>query len=283
MCLIIIKPKGVDLPSDIEILNAHICHSDGFGLAYNDGSDATIKKGAMGLADIFKILRSVDYPEQRDIIMHFRTGTTGSNTPSNCHPFPLSHDVDALNATELKTRVAVAHNGVLTEYSEYSRREILPDIPKDFTDTAAFIYDVLSQLGEKTVLSKPFRKLICTGYQNLAFLTPTAYTWAGRFWSYEERLYTTSLITISHRTRELTKGMLDSAEFTPKFIQHLEHSLNDRTLLSSMTCDLCRRSTDVLRRVNPYGMVCLTCSKRINIIDKRERKHRKGKQNANTE
>ena len=94
MCVIIIKPAGVKMPSNDILEAAYIANPDGCGFVstnhyYKSLSYARFK------AELAKV------DDSEACIIHFRLATNGSVKRANCHPFK-NHDV------------FFAHNGVLS-------------------------------------------------------------------------------------------------------------------------------------------------------------------------
>lgn len=93
MCVIIIVPKGVELPSNEELRMAYNRNHDGCGFVTKSDHYKTLHFGAF-LRRLSK--RKID----EGVIIHFRLATHGSIKVKNCHPF-------------YKNRFWFAHNGVL--------------------------------------------------------------------------------------------------------------------------------------------------------------------------
>ena len=113
MCVICVKPKGVDMPTN-EILKAmYKANHDGCGFC-------TPTKSYKGLsfASFMREIKSVSKDEP--CIMHFRWATHGSVKRSNCHPF-----------YDYQTGVWFAHNGILN---------VRPK--KDMTDSETAFRDI---------------------------------------------------------------------------------------------------------------------------------------------
>lgn len=120
MCVIIVKKKGVNVPSKELLMKAAAANSDGCGFATSSG----------------KYFRSTDFDEfwhefrkyvrkSDDVVIHFRWATHGSVKAENCHPFK-----GEVNGEE----IFFAHNGVLpvesvndmTDSEICFREQILP-------------------------------------------------------------------------------------------------------------------------------------------------------------
>jgi hypothetical protein len=135
MCVICVKPKGVEFPSDERIGQMFDANDDGSGFMYVKDGMVEIRKGFMKAKTFRKAIRREGLTKDHTVIMHFRIGTTGSNTPKNTHPFPVTDKLAELRATSITTDVGMAHNGILAYGG---------DKENDLSDTMAFVREVLS-------------------------------------------------------------------------------------------------------------------------------------------
>lgn len=94
MCIIIVKPAGVKMPTKEILDNCKIRNKDGFGFAVPN--EKPFK--SMKYDDFLQAMKRVD--EKQPCIIHFRFATHGSVKQKNCHPFKAEN-------------IAFAHNGVL--------------------------------------------------------------------------------------------------------------------------------------------------------------------------
>lgn len=118
MCVICVKPKGAQMPSNEIIIAMYRANHDGCGFC-------TPTKSYKGLSfsTFMRELKKVSVDEP--CIMHFRWATHGSVKRSNCHPF-----------YDEETRTWFAHNGVLdivpvgdmTDSETAFRRYLVPEI-----------------------------------------------------------------------------------------------------------------------------------------------------------
>lgn len=114
MCVIAIKPKGVQMPSNEIIRAMYRANHDGCGFC-----TPTMYYRGLSLNVFLQKIRQVSVDEP--CIMHFRLATHGSVKKSNCHPF-----------YDEETGVYFAHNGVLN---------IIPK--NDTTDSETAFRDVI--------------------------------------------------------------------------------------------------------------------------------------------
>lgn len=139
MCVIAIKPKGVDMPSETWIENMWWANHDGAGFMYATGKKVIINKGYMELNDFNKAIAELGAErnlKDTALIMHFRIGTAGGNIPANTHPFPISDSIPVLQKLTCATQLGIVHNG------------IIPVTPrqKDISDTMEYIASTLAPL-----------------------------------------------------------------------------------------------------------------------------------------
>ena len=116
MCVICIKPKGVEMPNETWIENMWYNNNDGAGFMWADGKRVHIKKGYMDLSDFLDALDDLgDKKKLKElpIVMHFRIGTAGGNIPANTHPFPITDSIPVLQKLACTTTIGVVHNGII--------------------------------------------------------------------------------------------------------------------------------------------------------------------------
>lgn len=138
MCIILIKPKGKELPSKEIFRKCYTNNPDGCGYMYVENNEVVVKKGYMGYKNMYKELKKLG--NDKGIVVHFRIGTSGNKDQKTCHPYPLSADVKDLQTTHYTTDVAMVHNGIITGYSDLSNNNL--------NDTQVFIRDFLSVLKD---------------------------------------------------------------------------------------------------------------------------------------
>lgn len=144
MCIIAYSPKNTPIPSAERRAQMFRRNSDGAGFMFANGGVVHIEKGFMSLDAMEK--RLAEIAENVDltavpVVLHYRIGTHGGNTPGNTHPFPITGDRKALKKLVLDTTFAVAHNGII--------HSVVPK--KGYSDTQEYIVRRLSNL------KSPFR------------------------------------------------------------------------------------------------------------------------------
>ena len=137
MCLIINKPEKITLPGKKQLRKAFETNSDGAGLAIRDKERWIVSKGYMVFSDLMRGIKEYKDINDREVILHFRMGTSGLDKPGNTHPFPISDDTDELRALDYSAPWIAAHNGILGQ-GQYEKGKGM------LTDTQVYIRDVLA-------------------------------------------------------------------------------------------------------------------------------------------
>ena len=188
MCVICVKPKGAQMPSNEIIRAMYQTNSDGCGFC-----TPTKSYKGLSLASFMREIRRVSVDEP--CIMHFRWATHGSVRQSNCHPF---YDDGA--------RTWFAHNGVL---------DILPIGDKTDSETA-FRYVFAPLIRSYGLHSKELREAVrdMIGGSRFAFMQGEEVVMYGNYYKrfgcyysnlnfvhliYEDRLYRNNLDCYGNR------------------------------------------------------------------------------------
>lgn len=149
MCLIAVKDKGKKLPKREYLYNSYLNNKDGIGIALlkEKKQFIYIKKNFKDFDSFYTWIK--DNVKTNDkLIIHFRWATHGLVDIGNRHPFPITKNKVLLRKQELYCNYAVAHNGVLYQYSH-----------KKYSDTQKFILDILARVKPK-LYTKVVIKLI---------------------------------------------------------------------------------------------------------------------------
>ncbi|MGN1201320.1 MAG: hypothetical protein ACI4R8_03600 [Candidatus Caccovivens sp.] len=136
MCIIAVKPKGVETPSKEILNNMYRANPDGAGVAFNKNGMLFIVKGLMTFNEFWKICQEI--PKESAAIYHARIQTSGGVCKELTHPFLLNEDIEEQRKTFIKTTrgEAVAHNGIFSEFTYKPLNN----------DTTQFISNYLSPL-----------------------------------------------------------------------------------------------------------------------------------------
>lgn len=151
MCILIVKPAGVKVPSMQIFENCFWANKDGAGFAYSDGRKLTLSKGHMKLKEFQSALDDAGDLTKYPAIFHFRIATHGTVKPANTHPFNVND------------RMVAGHNGIL---------RITPK--GDLTDSETFFKYVCAPVLETCPLySDEFSTMVSAliDSSKLAFLT----------------------------------------------------------------------------------------------------------------
>lgn len=140
MCIIIAKKKGIDLPGKDIIKRCWDRNPQGAGLCYERDGEVHIEKGFMQFEELDSRLEALGEEiniRESSLIIHFRIATSGRTDEGNCHPFPVTDDAEAIRAKSATADLAMAHNGVIMDFSEPRSK---------YSDTQHFIMKVVMPL-----------------------------------------------------------------------------------------------------------------------------------------
>ncbi len=151
MCLIAVKRKGYKLPIYNHLWNGYQNNRDGVGIAlYKDGATRVYIKKDFKDFESFYMYMKKNVKVEDTLIIHFRYATSGNVDNGNCHPFPITHNKRLLRETSLRTKYAVAHNGVLNAYARDNSK---------YSDTQKFVFSLLADL-KGSFTNKAVKRLI---------------------------------------------------------------------------------------------------------------------------
>ena len=177
MCIIAVKLQGqapLSLPAITACWNNN---PDGAGFViHRPGHDCLlIQKGFMTLNSLLAALKASAIQEQDTVVYHFRIATSGGVSPANCHPFPVSADVDDLKSLVIACKSAFAHNGVLGKGE------------KELSDTQLYILNTLS--GYESIKDSLPKILEDTAGSRTAILSADGYIWLTGKWVEKDGYY----------------------------------------------------------------------------------------------
>lgn len=153
MCIIVVKPKGADVPSENILKECFKNNPDGAGFMYAHRGTVYGVKGLMTyesfIEAVHKVESSVPKIADKSMVFHFRIATHGTKTEGNTHPFPLkkkcSSDYRDFKLTRWTAKQGFAHNGIISKFN------LLKDIKKyDVSDTMTFGKQFLQKLSSMT-------------------------------------------------------------------------------------------------------------------------------------
>jgi len=150
MCIICVKPSGVEFPSKNVMKACFENNPDGAGFAFPKDGEVQIYKGFMSFKKFWRAFRRFELDKSVPVVFHFRIATSaGINRPCT-HPFPVSDDYKSLRSLTCTTDLAIAHNGVLTNVKPTN----------SLSDTMVFIKDYLAQVKDELLQSETVRVAI---------------------------------------------------------------------------------------------------------------------------
>lgn len=117
MCVIIAKPKGVEVPSKKVIKMGHKKNDDGAGIAFtNHENDVIIKKDFNNFDNYWNFIDDT-ITKNLSAVFHMRIRTSGKSDKGGRHPFPISEEKSVLREDSIVADEAVAHNGTFSDFS----------------------------------------------------------------------------------------------------------------------------------------------------------------------
>lgn len=162
MCLIIHKPRGVEIP-DIDVLeNAVLGNPDGAGIAYQTrAGHIQLRRGLdMTGADLDRILRT-RISISSDAVVHTRIATQGTISHMNCQPLPVAG------------QAIFAHNGNVA---------VRPGDTK-LSDSHSLVNQVIEPLLDcPSVLSTVLSILAWSSHSKFILMTPRRIARYGDWW-----------------------------------------------------------------------------------------------------
>lgn len=144
MCIICVKNKGIAMPTKSVIETMFDNNNDGAGYMYNESGNVVIRKGFMTCQSLLDSLKEIKDINNKSVILHFRISTSGNVDKGACHPYPVTNDFKLLRATRTKTKLGIAHNGIISDYT--------PEFGSILNDTQTFIQEVVSPLYDSNKL-----------------------------------------------------------------------------------------------------------------------------------
>ena len=156
MCIIVVKPSGVNVPSNKTLENCFRANPHGAGMMWVEEGKVHISKGFMhyeGFKTLLKDVRSRVDEVETPMIFHFRISTTGSVSAGNCHPFPVCQEYRSMKKAEVVCDLGMAHNGIIAATSNDSDCRGF-----DVSDTMVFVKKYVAPLAR---ISGGYSKVLC--------------------------------------------------------------------------------------------------------------------------
>lgn len=112
MCVIVYKPKGIELPDENTLRKCWNYNNDGAGVAWIERGWIEIRKGFMEFEELMEFLNKKDWTK-KTLILHFRAVSKGAKIPLMTHPFTIQEK----NRLVYKTKnMTIFHNGTISGF-----------------------------------------------------------------------------------------------------------------------------------------------------------------------
>lgn len=263
MCIIIAKPEGVKCPSYNTLKKAFHYNNDGAGLMLYRNNFVQILKGFFEWKTYKKAIKSLKITKEDCVVYHMRIATKGEIVAKNCHPFPISTNVEELEATEIKTNAGFAHNGTFP---------IKAKDGSDCSDSQLFVSNILFQIYPKIKSSEGIQKLYEMGVSDnkTVILDSDGIQMFGWGWKNENGVYYSNT-----KFKDKVKTKYKNPSYKMKYYQPV--APKSRKVNISGTTSLIKRTEEdwieeyieqkygkkeeenALANVNFYEMKCLVC------------------------
>lgn len=165
MCVILYKPKKIDIPKKDILKTCYTYNRDGVGYTFTNKHNVIIKKGYKDFNIFYNELLK-DYKKynlkEHNLIIHFRIGTSGGLTKEKTQPFKITNNIKELNKLYIKNKKSsIVHNGVFSDFTYNSNN----------SDTQNYIKDFLHPLLKSDIKNKTAIINDSIGTSKLAILT----------------------------------------------------------------------------------------------------------------
>lgn len=144
MCVIVCKEKNMELPTKKVLQECFNTNQDGVGFSYVRDNKVIIEKGFFKFEKFYDRLMEVDREldlYNKSLVIHFRWTTHGSTTSGNCHPFPITNNIDDIKATYFESDFSMVHNGIISNYGK--------NLLEDISDTQNFVIKYVFEMMKK--------------------------------------------------------------------------------------------------------------------------------------
>lgn len=148
MCVIVVKAKGIQMPTKETLKRCWEVNPDGAGFSVkHPKKDVHYEKGFQEFDDFYNAVK--DFKKSDEVVMHFRISTQGGVNQAMTHPFKIS--TEKADMFKLKGDGTVLfHNGILRLTSS-------SDVKKDFpdeSDTSVFVRKFAAPLIQNNGLNR---------------------------------------------------------------------------------------------------------------------------------
>jgi len=140
MCIIMFKPKGVEMPDEQTIINCFENNPHGAGFMYQTKKGMVrIKKGLMTVDSLLDELKKLKNKKDLNLAVHFRWATHGKTTEGQTHPFPITGRISVMEKTDLTTCSAMMHNGICSDYGDRCISDTMDFVKKHHIELVSHI------------------------------------------------------------------------------------------------------------------------------------------------
>lgn len=204
MCVILVKERGIELPTKDILESCWKRNPDGAGFMFNDCDKVVIMKGFMTFEEFYLRLQTANefyHLKEKGLVIHFRIATSGLKDKGNCHPYPISNDNLDLRKSFITTELGIAHNGIIRSYN--GKNNIL-------NDTQLFIKNDLFELNSldkkfyKNVIFQSMIERLIDG-SRLVFLNKKGEIIKLGNWFHNGNYYFSNLNHVSKKTLNINK------------------------------------------------------------------------------
>ena len=132
MCIAIVKPVNIELPSEEILYNCFKKNPHGAGFSYAEDGFVIINKGFENFDDFYKSFLNSKASKDKLVFIHFRIANKGLKDRGNTHPFPVCNNIYKLRMIKQNVcKYALIHNGLFyyneTDYLKYDPLNIISD------------------------------------------------------------------------------------------------------------------------------------------------------------
>jgi len=204
LCLIIAKPKGVEINNFLleAIRRGSLLNNDGTGFAFkkNKSKEIVIDKGYWNMHILENKLKSLKLDKDDELIVHCRMSTHGEVIGLNTQPFSVNKStIDKLNSSG--EFPAICHNGIMGDYYlenekgsdtyQFVDKYLLTDFVKDtfIKDPKKILKTNRFSKDQKFAILSPDKDLItfgCFQEDNGVFFSNSSYNSFGQFVSTQD-------------------------------------------------------------------------------------------------
>lgn len=149
MCMIILKPKGIDFPPEEHLIKSEVRNRDGIGIAYAKDGKVFIKKDFKDAEKCYAWMKD-NLGIGHAILIHQRLGTSGLMDEGTRHPFPMTTDCELMRKENQECKIAFAHNGVFFGQG----------MDKKYSDSMLVLQKFFGSLGNLVFSNECVRELV---------------------------------------------------------------------------------------------------------------------------